>query len=901
MFENKLNYITAGMALGLLILLGRFAYMQVVAYDHYAGQAESMRTGLALLPSQRADIRLADGRVIARTESVWDIYLDFEKFADPRTLAQRAHLSPDRYDAQAVQEFIEGKLQPVLQAGLPSPGGRRRFFMFWALRADPVMQADFELCAQRLCLATGVPRADFDAQYALVRDEVDALAAEAGDFAKAPERQTSAAWLRARPALSDNEYWARIVRFPRSVHFEPVLAARLQWFEKEAETLQGLIDAADGDGSRLRELSFSAMRSCRAKADGLGLEVEPGRLNESQAQDILIEEHAAWLRLADACERVVRGDTSAPARRLEKLSGDNGLIATTRERLTRLRRDTLEKYGDDWKHRWADKAVERSPLLLLKEAPREVVELLKVNGDMLPGVTCVRRAARHYEFTHELAHVLGSVGMPDGDRVDELAARDSFGAGLEEMIDNWFDGDHARFRRAFRNELSRQLAGASGIERTYDERLGGVFGARVSGRDAAGRVRGIEYEQPPQNAEPLTLTIDVELQRDILANVKEWEEKLRPVAASRSTMMFNRGQIGYDRWQKYEWTMRGAAVVLDVKTGAILALCSFPDYDPDALAGRSPADRAYQAQLKAEQELETQRGYPWWNQRSRMFNRARDGLYAPGSTFKVITAAALLDSGAITTRDTFTEDRAEIFWNGKLLGRTSHIAYATVNVEEALEVSCNGFFYRWSQELGPGPREAFEQLRHYAELFGIGREVESDLGSSRRGRMPGPERVWAPNLAMLAIGQGEMLSTPLEVARAYAAIATRGNLATPHFSEEALAQAEHIELSTKTWDALHEGMKQVVFGRGTASKSEYAVLRRIRCAGKTGTAENGRGIPDHAWFAGFAPYDDPKVAFVILAANSDLGGAQVSPVIGECIEKYFGRTGVLKKRADSDR
>lgn len=890
MFENKLNYLTAAMALGLLLLLGRFAYMQVVAYDRYAGQSEQMRTSMGLLESQRGEIRLADGTVIARTESVWDVYVDLEAFADPRTLARRAHASPEKYDQASVAAFVRDRLEPVQRAELPNPSGRRRFFLLWALRNDPVARNDFELCAARLCLITGLPRADFDLQVATVRAEVDALAQAMGDPANAPEKSVSAAWLRARPALTDTAYWERVVRFPKSLRFEPVLAARLHWLQKEAEYLQSLIEAADEDPRRLRELCFAAMRTCRQKADDMEASLDPEQ--GGQADDARAEEHAAWLRLSDACEAVVRGQGNAIAARHQRLAGDGGLIFATSERINALRTGVIEKYAKDWSDRWAGFGLKSSPLLLLKEAPRDVIELLKVNADALPGVICQRRPARQVRHARELAHVLGAVGLPDAEHLQDLASRPSFGEGLDELVDGWFEGDRDRFRAHFQTVLGRQLVGVSGIEATYDERLAGLYGARVFGRDAAGRNRGIEYEKAPVNPEPLTLTIDIELQRDLLRTVQAYEPRLAATAMQKSAKMLAGGKAQYDRWQKYKWTLRGAAVVLDIKTGAVLALCSFPDYDPSALSGRTPADRAYQKQLELEARLEEERGYPWWNQKARQFNRAAQGQYAPGSTFKVLTAIALLESGTVTPRTSFDELDYEIRHNGKLLGKTGHPAGADIDIWDAIEESCNGYFYRYSQDLGPTPQEAWANLRDYAEMFGIGRAAETDLYHARRGRLPEPEQVWAQNLAALAIGQGEMVTTPLEIARLYAAIANRGNLVTPHLTEEAASWPQQLEVSDETWDILHEGMRRVVYGpEGTARK--YPVLRRIRCAGKTGTAENGLGTPDHAWFAGFAPYDDPQVAFVMLAANSDIYGAEVGPVIGECIERYLQRKGIL--------
>jgi cell division protein FtsI/penicillin-binding protein 2 len=889
-FENKLNYLTAGMALGLLLLLGRFAYMQVVAHDRYAGQSESMRTSMGLLEPQRAEIRLADGTVVARTESVWDVYLDLEAFADPRTLARRAHASPERYDGRAVSEFVTARLEPVLKTELPNPASRRRFFLLWALRGDPVARADYELCAARLCLVTGVPRADFDAQVATVWQEVNALAHDLGDIRTAPEKDVSAAWLRARPALCDTAYWDRVVRFPKSRRLEPLLVARVTWQKREAEYLQALLDNAGGDTRRLRDLCFAAMRTCRDRADAL----EPPADAEMEATEDpgRDEERTAWLRLADTCEAVVRGDSGRAAARLEELTAPGGAIAATGERLARLRRDVLERYGHDWDSRWAAFGLKTSPLLLMREAPRDVVEMIRINADALPGVNCVRRPARQVQFARELAHVLGACGLPDAEHLEELSQRDSFGQGLEELVEGWFDGDHEKFRAQFYPVLGRQLVGVSGVEATYDQRLAGLFGARVSGRDAAGRNRGIEFERHPQNAGPLTLTIDMDLQRDILRTVQAYEPRLAATAMQKSARMLARGKAQYDRWQKYRWTLRGAAVVLDVKTGAVLALCSFPDFDPAALAGRSPADRAYQKQLQLEQEHETERGYPWWNQKARQFNRATQGQYAPGSTFKVLTAIALLEAGVVDARTRFDELDTEVRHNGKLLGKTGHPAGPDIDVWEAIEESCNGFFYRYAQDLGATPQEAWTNLRDYTEMFGIGRAADTDLYHARRGRLPDSERVWAQNLAMLAIGQGEMVTTPVEIARLYAAIASRGRLVVPHLTHEHHTWPEQLSISDQTWEIVHQGMRRVVEGRrGTAAK--YPVLRRIRCAGKTGTAENGLGTPDHAWFAGFAPYDDPQVAFVMLAANSDIYGAEVAPVIGECIERYLQRRGIL--------
>jgi cell division protein FtsI/penicillin-binding protein 2 len=885
MFETKVNYITAGMALVFLLLAGRFGYMQVVNHAYYADLAQDMRTSIDLLEPQRADIVLKDGTVVAHTESVWDVYLDYEAFADPRTLQARMHASPKRYDADAVEAFLAEKLTPIRDATLDGPASRRRFFLYWQLRRDAVARHDLEVCVQRLCLITGMTRGELDLKLTQIEAEVTALTP--AKVLTAPSRDVSLAWVRAVPAMKDPEYWERIRRFPKSLHFAPVLATRLAWFEKEAEYLEGLIEEADDDPKRMRDFCYQAMLTCRANADEMNLEADAGDLTLSQAQDILLEEHAAWLRLGEVCEEAVRGDNEAVALRLNQLSTDGGQIERTRERLETLQKNTIDRFIGDWQQRWQHYSFEESPLLLVRDAPRNMVELLKVNAYQLPGVICLRRAARKYSYSRELAHVIGNVGLPDPARLEQVLSRPSFGEGLDDFLEEWFDGDRASFVQRFDGIVGHQMVGTGGVERVYDERLTGLYGARVTMRDAAGRQRDIEYERAPVHREPLALTLDIELQRDIIENIRKWEPLLATAAQAKSTKMMLRGQTDYDRWQRYKWSMRGACVVLDVKTGAVLALVSFPDYEPDRLIGRSAEDRAYQRQFKLEQEVEGKKGYPWWNQKARMFNRATQGRYAPGSTFKILTSVALLESGTITSADRFDEYDTDIFYKGKKIGSTSHPVHKSVDIEAAIEESCNGFFYYYAQEFAETPQASWEIFRDYAEEFGISRAMGGDIFGAKRGTLPEPDEVWAQNLAMLAIGQGQMEATPLEMARLYACVANRGTLVVPHLTEEGQFWPSQVDVSEETWDLIHVGMRRVCES-GTA-KEHYNLLERIKCAGKTGTAENGKGIPDHAWFAGFAPYDDPEVAFVILAANSDLYGADIAPVIGECIERYLNR------------
>ncbi|MCC6572204.1 MAG: hypothetical protein IT462_00305 [Planctomycetes bacterium] len=886
MFEAKLNYLICGVALVFLLLLGRFAFLQVNQHERYLERSQDGRTRIELLPPDRADIYSADGKRLAHSETVWDIYLDYEAFAAPQTLALRATRSPDIYDLDAVEKFLAKSVKPLETAKLAAPAGRRRFFLNWQLRKDPVARRDLEICADRLGVLTGLTRESLLAKLTLIENEVDALMPADPKTAKGGD--INAAWLRADPAVGDTEYWSKVRRYPRSLAFEPVLAARLAWAQREAEFLRVLAARAE-DATQLRDLCWAAAKNCEQKARGIAPDASVADVLGGESR----EEYAAWKRLASLCNNAVRRGGNVIEQAVNDLTRHNGIIEGLRERLERLRKDVIEQYKRDYDARWRHYDFDESPLLLVKDASRDVVELIKVNADLLPGVVCVHRASRSYDEAEALAHVLGSVGLPDEARVNELVNRGTFGEGLEEFVGRWFDNDHAAFATRFDSAVALQAAGVSGLERSYDERLSGLYGARVSVHDARGRQREIEFERAPLNTPDMQLTLDLELQRDILATVAQWEKRLALKARKDSAETFARGKAAFDRWQRYPWSWRGAAVVMDVQTGAVLALASFPGYDPAKFSGGSEADRAYRNAILDEAAREEE--LPYWLRKTRFMSRAAGSTYHPGSTMKALTALALIDSGAITPGDTFDELSSIIEIGGTKL-RTGHPAGANINLTRALEKSCNGYFYTMSQKLGGSPREGWEVLRGYAERLGIGIDGGLDLSGVRTARLPDGADIWAPNLALLAIGQGEIEMTPLDVCRLYACIANGEIVPPAHLSAEAMVSPMPLEISEDALKSVREGLRRVVAGsEGTAR--EYQVLKRIRCAGKTGTAENGKGKPDHAWFAGYAPSEEPRVAFCILAEFSDLYGSDISPVIGECIERYLVRTGVLKAPA----
>lgn len=890
MFNSKLNYLTCGFALAFLLLLGRFFFMQVVNHEAYTAAAEDVRLRKELLPPSRAAIYAAGGTLVARSETVWDVYIDWNEFSQPRSMRLRALVAPGDYDPGAVQAFLEGPAREVEAASLAAPAARRRFFLTWRLREQEAARHDLRQSLARLSMVTRVPQERIEEKLALVQAEVDGLLAELGDVTTARANDVNVAWLRAKPALSDSEYWNRVKRYPRSTAFLPALEARLKWSRHEAEYLQAMLQRA-GDDRQARDLCGQAARNCEARALALAPDDESARSLEPAAR----EERAAFRRLFSTCSEGVHRGAVALHEALDALQGPAGRIAALEDRALSLRRDTVERFQGDYERRWRHYTFEENPLLLLRDAPRDVVELLKVNADLLPGVSCRLRASRAYAHASLLAPVLGAVMLPDADRLDDLLERGAYSEGLDEFIETWFDGDREAFVRFADGVVAQQPAGSFGVERAYDARLSGSYGARVSVHDARGRIRSIEFEKAPVNAEPLHLTIDLDLTRDILESVARWEPRLAAKAANKTSEMLRKGQIPLDRWQRYKWSFRGAAVVLDVKTGAVLALVSFPTYDPERMSGASDADRVYRLQLKTEAEVEGK--MPYWARKTRQVNRASGATYHPGSTWKVLTSIALMEEGGLSLTDRFDEVSNTIEIAGVKL-KTGHPAGPNLGILDALERSSNGFYYYFSQRLAEGGGTSdWETMRLWAEKFGFGTESGFELPGTRRANLADIGRVGQAEVSTMSIGQGKLLVTPLEMARFYACVAARGRLSQPHLSDEAMALAQDLEVRPGTWDTIHEGLKRVVIGaHGTARPEKIdrsRVLVDIRCAGKTGTAENGKGVPDHAWFAGFAPYEDPQVAFVMLAEYSDLYGADVAPVIGECIQRYLVRQGVL--------
>jgi len=322
---------------------------------------------------------------------------------------------------------------------------------------------------------------------------------------------------------------------------------------------------------------------------------------------------------------------------------------------------------------------------------------------------------------------------------------------------------------------------------------------------------------------------------------------------------------------------RGALVAIEPTTGEIIAMVSSPDYDLNRFSYFTPKSF-----------LDSIYSDPF----TPLFNRATMSVHPPGSTFKMLSALAALDMGLITTSYTST------CGGGFTFGRffKCHGNHGTINVVTAIEKSCNSFFYRLIYKIG------IDKWKEYASRFGFGSVTGVDLAEELPGLIPNEnyyKKIYGDNwprsiMASLGIGQGEVSVTPIQLAFYASLIANDGKSKTPHVvrgyidnNTEKLVPIEYKEINTgvskSAFDIVKNAMYLVVNGNGTAT---HIRLPDISICGKTGTAQNPHG-KDHAWFIGFAPYENPKIAIAVLVENIGFGGTHAAPIAQKVIQAYL--------------
>lgn len=460
------------------------------------------------------------------------------------------------------------------------------------------------------------------------------------------------------------------------------------------------------------------------------------------------------------------------------------------------------------------------PVRIKRGIDFKTVSWLEENSEFLPGVDYIVEMQRGYPAGIMGSHMFGYT--------KEISPEQ-----LEKEEDYYKPGDYV---------------GHNGLEKTYEKYLRGEKGYKYvlvdSRRKEIGPFKNGSADVSSIKGEDLVLSIDADVQ-------KVGEESF----------------IG----------KRGAFVAIQPKTGEVLALGSFPDYDLNQFSYVTSKDFL--------NKLYTDEDKP-------LFNRATMSVKPPGSTFKIMSAIAALDMGVIDTNTTF------YCGGGFTFGRffKCHGVHGRINVVHAIEKSCNTFFYNLIYKIG------LDNWYNYAHKFGFGEKTGIDIGEEVRGFIPNTkyyEKMYGPKwprsiMASLGIGQGEVSVTPIQLAKYTALIANNGVTYTPHIVKGYIDKKTtnfipfrfdkiNLGISKKIFDIVKKGMFLVVNGAGTAT---WIRMNEIKIAGKTGTAQNPHG-KDHALFIAFAPFDNPQIAVAVIVENVGFGSTYAAPIAKEMIKAFL--------------
>lgn len=399
--------------------------------------------------------------------------------------------------------------------------------------------------------------------------------------------------------------------------------------------------------------------------------------------------------------------------------------------------------------------------------------------------------------------------------------------------------------------------GKSGIESFYEKELRGEKGMKIIVVDVHNREKERfmdgQLDTLPVAGKDIYLGLDAELQ------------------AYGETLMKNK---------------TGSIVAIEPSTGQVLALVTSPFYDPNELVGRVRGEN-YQKLL--EDTLKP------------LVNRATSGIYPPGSTFKMINGLIALQSGVVKTNTSYP-----CYGPESQPIRCTHNHNSPVSLYEAIENSCNPYFWESFKEMFASPRfasskEAYQYWYDLVTSFGLGATFKTDIPSEKSGNVPKSSfydkmyrNVWnSMTVRSLSIGQGELLVTPLQLANMAAAIGNEGYYYPPHliksFSDDtpidsSMTTKKIIDIKASHFKDVKIGMCRVF--EGESGTARFSKIDSIQVAGKTGTAENPHG-DDHSLFMGFAPVDNPQIAIAVVVENAGFGSQWAAPIASLMIEKYL--------------
>lgn len=487
--------------------------------------------------------------------------------------------------------------------------------------------------------------------------------------------------------------------------------------------------------------------------------------------------------------------------------------------------------------------------VISKNISKESVAIFEEQNLYFPGIDIAISPVRTYLRGTLASHTMGYVGP-----INEDELKDKEGYSMNDYI------------------------GKTGIEYVFEPYLRGKNGKKQTDMSIDGTTTAEYITEEAVQGNNVILTIDANLQSVAEQALKNNIEKIRT------------GGFSEQRDVK-----AGAVVVLDVKTGEVLALASYPDFEPELFVNGISTEK--------------------WNEyndktKSALVNRTIQSAYAPGSTFKMVSAIAGLETGAITRTETIYDTGVyPKGYNPKCWIYTRNgVGHGALNVSGAIKNSCNYFFYEVITRMG------IEDLEKYATYFGLGQKTNIELPGELSGTLAGKtlydklgETWYYGNSLSAVIGQAENNFTPLQMARYIAMLTNGGNQIDVSIVKDIVdasgtsvgkekikeyaydklnlskINSEKIDIKKENLQAVLEGMKSVTTETGGTA---YGVFRDfdIEVGGKTGSAEVGENV--NAWFVGFAPFDEPEIAIVAMVENGS-HGSYTAEIAKEIIEKYF--------------
>ena len=480
-----------------------------------------------------------------------------------------------------------------------------------------------------------------------------------------------------------------------------------------------------------------------------------------------------------------------------------------------------------------------------------VVAQINERNSEFPGVSIDTKSVRTYNNGTLAAHVIGYTRTISDDEYKER--KDTY-----EMDD---------------------IIGKTGIEAVFEEYLKGTSGEKQVEMSVDGTITGEYTTKDAIAGSDVVLTIDANLQKVTEEALANCVEKIKSGGFAET----------YD-------ARGGSAVVMDVNTGDVLAMASYPSYEPQWFVGKLETDKW--------NYMNDSKTHP-------LLNKAIQGTYEPGSIFKMITAIAGLESGTITPKEKINDTGVyrKYGLEMKCWYYTSyHRGHGYVNVTQALQHSCNYFFYE------TGDRTGIDAISKYALHFGLGKKTGIELPSEQTGTLAQREEGWGPGDTLNAsIGQGDNSFTPVQIAKYISSIANGGTVVQPtivktilnadgtevpkeeidNFVNQKLGidnTDDGIQINPENIQIAREGMRMATSEAGGTAYSRFKDFK-VEVAGKTGSAEAGvdENQKDivNAWFVCFAPYENPEVAVVVLVENGGHGN-YAAEVARDVLDQYFG-------------